>query len=162
MTEDNFPGEWWKVGEAYFQIVTTWKEEKPSYWPRKNANMRLQFYVADRDIYYSTFIDFKKYVKEECTEGRSEVEYYYYSNEVLNELWVGPNMVKKENWIAQKHFCPELSMLLHEEDSTDSDGNATSATIFASTAAALLALTAVCAMQQRNKRVSAEDHFWRV
>ena len=147
------------MGEAYFQIVTTWEEEKPSYWPLKYADMRLQFYVADRDIYYSTFIDFKKYNLEECTKGELKYEYPYFGNEVLNELWVGNNMVKKEKWMARKNFCPELSMLLHEEDSTESDSNATSATIFASTAAALLALTAICAMQRRNKRASAEDHF---
>ena len=152
------------MGEnSFFQIVTTWDEKKPSYWPLKNANMRLQFAVTDQDIYYSTFIDFKKYIEEKC-EFESRTEWYpYFSNEILNELWVGPNMVKKELWTAQKNFyCPELSMLLHEEDSTDSDGNATSATIFASTAAALLALTAICAMQQRGKRANPEDHFWRV
>ena len=90
------------MGDASFQIVTTWDNKKPSYWPVKSAGMRLQFYVADRDIYYSTFIDFKASLGEECDTDVGSSEYSYYSNSVYNELWVGPDMVKKEWWFAYK------------------------------------------------------------
>ena len=170
-TDNNFPGTWWKVGtndgkKAMFQIVTNWDEEKPSYWPveigenKVNFGMRLQFWVAERNIYYSTFIDFNYRYDEECDtmnkQGPGTTTYSYFSNAVLNELWVGPNPtepVKKTTWVADK-YCPEqhLSMLLHEEDHETpitSDGNATSAMIFAASAAATtLALTAICAVQR--------------
>ena len=90
-TEDDFPGTWWKVGsndgkEAWFQIVTNWGEEKPSYWPTKidgmdkregvNFGMRLQFWVAERNIYYSTFIDFNYYYDELCRKSPTTIGFY--------------------------------------------------------------------------------------
>ena len=53
--------------------------------------MRLQFYVADRDVYWSTFIDFA-FLSETgvfCEyDETTMIRHPFINNHVYNELWV--------------------------------------------------------------------------
>ena len=77
----------------------------------ETAGFRVQFWVDDYNYWYSTYIDFKYYQYEKCTEyyGAEPTKNAYYTNAVYSELWKGPDATepyRQAKWIAAK-FCPD-------------------------------------------------------